>query len=166
MQLFFFSLGLVRERKLVGVLVAYAVGFVPCHRGWMQVWSHSLHLDWTQCSFLGKEKQYSHNRVFISPGPTDDAVTRLPGLLSFSSLSSRLPETPLSLDWSCTFILSLLLIRHTELLEHMKCRQMLARSTGHFCIKLTFSLVLALVPVVINLLFLFTGGNRSNVFNR
>ncbi len=40
-----------------------------------------------------------------------------PGLLSLSSLSPRPPETPRSLDWSCTFILSLLLIRHTELLR-------------------------------------------------
>lgn len=138
MQLFFFSLGLVRERKLAVVLVSYLVGFVPCQRLWTQVCSHSLGLDWTQCSFLGKEKQHGHNRVFISAGATNDAVICLPGLLSFSSLSSRLPETPLSLDWSCTFILSLLLIRHTELLEHMKCRQVLARPTGHFCTKLTF----------------------------
>lgn len=47
-------------------------------------------------------------------------VTGLPGLLSFSSLSSRSPEMPLSLDWSCTFILSLLLILHTELLKAKK----------------------------------------------
>lgn len=40
-----------------------------------------------------------------------------PGLLSLSSLSSTSPETPRSLDWSCTLILSLLLIRHTELLR-------------------------------------------------
>ncbi len=43
-----------------------------------------------------------------------------PGLLSLSSLSPRPPETPRSLDWSCTFILSLLLIRHTELLRERK----------------------------------------------
>lgn len=64
--------------------------------------------------------------VCSTSGQTEDTAAGLPGLLSFSSLSSRPPETPLSLDWSCTFILSLLLIRHTELLEHMKCRQMLA----------------------------------------
>lgn len=44
----------------------------------------------------------------------------VPGLLSLSSLSSRPPATPRSLDWSCMMIFSLLLIRHTELLarEH------------------------------------------------
>lgn len=42
----------------------------------------------------------------------------VPGLLSRSSLSSRPPATPRSLDWSCTMIFSLLLIRHTELLGH------------------------------------------------
>lgn len=49
-----------------------------------------------------------------------NTATGLPGLLSFSSFSSRPPETPRSLDWSCTFILSLLLILHTELLEAVK----------------------------------------------
>lgn len=47
----------------------------------------------------------------------------LPKLLSRSSGKCRLPETPFSLDWSCTVILSLLLIRHTEVLELMKHRQ-------------------------------------------
>lgn len=44
----------------------------------------------------------------------------LPKLLSRSSGNCRPPETPFSLDWSCTVILSLLLIRHTEVLEFMK----------------------------------------------
>lgn len=61
-------------------------------------------------------------RAFGAMGQPEDTVNSLPGLLSFSSLSS----TPRSLDWSCTFILSLLLIRHTELLKHMKCWRMLA----------------------------------------
>lgn len=47
-------------------------------------------------------------------GQREDAIGGLPGPPSVSSLSS----TPRSFDWSCTFILSLLLIRHTELLEH------------------------------------------------
>lgn len=63
-------------------------------------------------------------RAFGAVGQPEDALSSLPGLLSFSSLSS----TPRSLDWSCTFILSLLLIRHTELLKHMKCWLMLASS--------------------------------------
>lgn len=41
----------------------------------------------------------------------------LPGLLSFSSLRSKPPEMPRSLDWSCKVIFSLLLILHTELLQ-------------------------------------------------
>lgn len=97
------------------------------------MWSHSQCLDWTLWSFLGKENQHLLKSA-QSHAFTEHVVlpvklltlAGLPGLLSLSSLSSRPPETPLSLDWSCTFIFSLLLILHTEVLEDMKWGQMLA----------------------------------------
>lgn len=76
-----------------------------------------------------------------------NTVAGLPGLLSFSSLSSRPPETPLSLDWSCTFILSLLLILHTELLEDNTWKQMLALRALCWCHG-TFYLIICYLPTV------------------
>lgn len=65
----------------------------------------------------GERTSFNQHANRCSSGQTVRRAAVLPGLLSFSSLSSRPPDTPLSLDWSCTFIFSLLLILHTALLE-------------------------------------------------